>query len=40
MAKNRIQFQKGISIHKFISMYGEEKQCQKRLFESKRLMKQ
>lgn len=33
MAKNQVQFQKGISIHKFISMYGEEEQCQKRLFE-------
>jgi len=33
MAKNQVQFQKGISIHKFISMYGEEEQCQRRLFE-------
>ncbi|WP_299021198.1 IS1595 family transposase [uncultured Photobacterium sp.] len=32
MAKNKVQFQKGISIHKFISMYGTEEQCQQRLF--------
>lgn len=32
MAKNKVQFQKGISIHRFISIYGTEEQCQKRLF--------
>lgn len=32
MAMNKVQFQKGISIHKFISIYGSEEQCQKRLF--------
>ena len=32
MAKNKVQFQKGISIHRFISMYGAEEQCQERLF--------
>ncbi len=29
MAKNQVKFQNGISIRKFISMYGEEEQCQK-----------
>ncbi|MGR5239251.1 transposase, partial [Vibrio alfacsensis] len=33
MSKNQVQFQKGISIHKFMSEYGTEKQCQNRLFE-------
>ncbi len=33
MAKNHVQFQKGISIHQFMKMYGTEEQCQKRLFE-------
>ena len=33
MVKNQIQFQKGISIHGFIEKYGNEEQCQKRLFE-------
>lgn len=33
MAKNKVQFQKGLSIHKFIELYGEEEQCQKRLFD-------
>ncbi|ERT11073.1 hypothetical protein O185_21455 [Photorhabdus temperata J3] len=33
MAKNQIQFQKGISIHEFISLYGHEEQCQKQVFD-------
>ena len=33
MAKNQVQFQKSISIHAFIEMYGQEEQCQKRLFD-------
>jgi len=32
MAKNKVQFQKGISIHRFMTMYGSETQCQKQLF--------
>ena len=32
MAKNKVQFQKGISIHRFMAMYGSETQCQKQLF--------
>ena len=32
MAKNRVQFQKGYSLAKFISEYGTEKQCEKALF--------
>ncbi len=33
MAKNQIQFQKGISIHEFILLYGHEEQCQKQVFD-------
>jgi len=33
MARNQVQFQKGISIQRFIGMYGTEKQCQERLFQ-------
>ncbi len=33
MAKNKIQFQKGISIHRFITQYGTDEQCRKRLFD-------
>ncbi len=33
MAKNKIQFQKSISIHGFISQLGTEEQCRKRLFD-------
>ncbi len=33
MAKNQVQFKKSISIHVFIEMYGQEEQCQKRLFD-------
>ncbi|MCP4253776.1 MAG: IS1595 family transposase [Candidatus Scalindua sp.] len=32
MAKNKVQFQKGISIHRFMLKYGSEEQCQKQLF--------
>ena len=32
MPKNKVQFQKGISIHRFIEKYGTEIQCQKQLF--------
>ncbi len=32
MDKNKVQFQKSISIHQFITMYGTEEQCQKKLF--------
>lgn len=32
MPKNQIQFQGGISIPRFLSLYGTEEQCQKRLF--------
>ena len=32
MAKNKVQFQKSISIHGFISQLGTEEQCRKRLF--------
>jgi len=33
MAKNKVQFQKGISIHQFIEKYGTEIQCHNNLFE-------
>lgn len=33
MAKNKIPFQKSISIHEFISKLGTEEQCRKRLFD-------
>ncbi|WP_027359714.1 transposase, partial [Desulforegula conservatrix] len=32
MAKNMIQFQKGKSIHEFLSEYGTEDKCQDSLF--------
>ena len=32
MAKNKIQFQKGISINEFIEKYGQEQQCEECLF--------
>ncbi|EKA7417641.1 IS1595 family transposase [Vibrio parahaemolyticus] len=32
MSKNLIQFQKGLSIHKFMRLYGTEEQCYQRLF--------
>ena len=32
MAKNKIQFQKGLSVGDFLSMYGTEKQCYEALF--------
>ena len=32
MAKNKVQFQKSISIQSFINKYGQEEQCQKQLF--------
>ena len=31
MAKNQVQFQKGISIPAFLKQYGQEKQCQSAL---------
>ncbi|WP_421851776.1 IS1595 family transposase [Marinomonas sp.] len=33
MAKNKVQFQKGLSIHAFMSKFGTEEQCRKRLFD-------
>ena len=27
MSRNKVQFQKGMSIHSFIEKYGSEKQC-------------
>ncbi|MDD1829902.1 transposase, partial [Photobacterium sp. ZSDE20] len=33
MAKNQVKFQKGISIHGFMKLYGTEEQCQRRLFD-------
>ena len=33
MAKNKVQFQKSMSIHQFISQLGTEEQCRKRLFD-------
>ncbi|MGF1727858.1 transposase, partial [Photobacterium nomapromontoriensis] len=33
MPKNMVQFQKSISIHRFIKLYGTEEQCQKHLFD-------
>ena len=32
MAKNKVQFQKSMDIHAFIQRYGNEEQCQQRLF--------
>ena len=32
MAKNRVQFQKGLSLHTFFDMYGTETQCAETLF--------
>uniref|UniRef100_UPI00286F06E6 transposase n=1 Tax=Desulfobulbus sp. TaxID=895 RepID=UPI00286F06E6 len=32
MAKNTIQFQKGMSLPQFLSQYGTEKQCRAALF--------
>lgn len=33
MPKNMVQFQKSISIHRFIDLYGTEEQCQQHLFD-------
>ena len=33
MARNKVQFQKSMSIHTFIQRYGDEAQCQQRLFD-------
>ncbi len=30
MARNKVQFQKSMSIHTFIQRYGDEAQCQQR----------
>lgn len=32
MPKNKVQFQKGLSLHEFLSSYGTEKQCKEALF--------
>jgi ribosomal protein L37AE/L43A len=32
MAKNKIQFQKGLSLTEFLSQYGTEEQCRETLF--------
>ena len=32
MAKNMIQFQKGLSLPEFLSVYGTDEQCRKALF--------
>ena len=32
MARNKVQFQKSMSIHSFISQFGTEEQCRKHLF--------
>lgn len=33
MAKNKIQFQKGMSLHSFMEQYGTENECKNKLFE-------
>ncbi len=33
MAKNPVQFQKGLSLHKFLEDYGSEEQCQNALYQ-------
>ena len=33
MARNKVQFQKSMSIHTFIQRYGDEAQFQQRLFD-------
>ena len=33
MARNKVQFQKSMSIHTFIQRYSDEAQCQQRLFD-------
>ena len=32
MSRNKVQFQKSMSIHSFISQFGTEEQCRKHLF--------
>ncbi len=32
MPKNKIQFQKGLSLPKFLNSYGKEEQCEKALY--------
>jgi Transposase zinc-ribbon domain len=33
MAKNKIQFQQGLSLLEFLTQYGSEKQCRQSLFQ-------
>ncbi len=35
MPKNKVQFQKGLSIPEFIDQYGTEEQCQQALFQAR-----
>ena len=35
MAKNRIQFQPGLSLHEFMSLYGTQEQCFQAVFKMK-----
>ena len=37
MAKNKIQFQKGLSLPRFLSQYGTEEQCREALFKMRGL---
>ena len=34
MARNPVQFQKGISLNEFLSLYGTEEQCFDALYQS------
>lgn len=35
MPKNKVQFQKGFSLHTFQKKYGTEEQCQERLYRAR-----